>query len=155
MAEPIKLSARAHGHHTKRELSARAEAEARLMTCAKLDPPDWLCDTAAEEFTRCAAVFAELGMLNELDLAALAMYADAYATFVEASEALLEEPLVVEYSNGSRGVSPWVKVKEGAAQTIFACSRALGIACSDRLRLCAPPKKEAPKNKFLEALGHG
>lgn len=155
MPEPIKLSSRARGHRTKRDVAAREQSEARLMTCARLDPPGWLSPTAAEEFTRCADEFAALGMLNGLDLAALAIYADAYASYVEACEALLTEPPVIECSNGCLAVSPWVKVKETAARSIFACSRALGLACSDRLRLCAPPKQEAPKNKFLEALGRG
>ena len=113
--------------------------------------PEWLNETAAAEYNRVVAESAKINLYDNLDLAVLAIYADNYARYIEASKAIREHGLT-SISRGSKTVSPYVDVADKAATQILKCSTKLGLAVTDRLKLIVPTKEEKSINKFLKDL---
>jgi len=154
MARPRKVVSMQTGHRTAKEKATREKGEKRIKAKADaLSPPDWLSEVAALEFTRVVSEAAQVGMLDNLDLSVLAVYADNYGQYVAAASYLNEHGQVVKTQNGYKTPSPWLKVKDSAAKNIFSCSTKLGLAVTDRLKLITPVKEEKTVNKFIKFLG--
>ncbi|UTH13303.1 phage terminase small subunit P27 family [Macrococcus equipercicus] len=87
-----------HGNknrRTKDEIERRQKAEAALQAAKdKLKPPPWLDKGAKKEFKYIVSEMAELDVLNNLDVHALAMYCDAYSNYVEVTKAINENGLI-------------------------------------------------------------
>ena len=103
--------------------------------------PSWLPPLAQEEYMRVV-------------LAVLAIYADNYDRYVQASSALKENGLTVEGKKGEMP-SPYIKIAGEAATQIQRCSTKLGLAATDRLKLIVPTEEEKSVNKFLRFLNKG
>ena len=113
--------------------------------------PDWLSETAASEFNRVVTEAKKINLYDNLDLVVLAIYADNYSRYIEASK-LAKEYGLTATSRGAFTVSPYVEIMDKSATQILKCSTKLGLACTDRLKLIAPTKEEKSVNKFLEFL---
>ena len=113
--------------------------------------PQWLNPVAAEEFNRVVAEAKKINLYDNLDLVILAIYADNYSRYIEASKKTLEYGLTAQ-SRGAFTVSPYVEVADKAATQILKCSTKLGLSTTDRLKLIVPTKEEKAVNKFLEFL---
>ena len=154
MGRPRKIVAMSTGKIGKEKRKARAEGEKALKVSRnELKAPDWLPDKAALEFDRVCRNAAELGMLDNLDMAVLAIYADNYNRYVEASTQLSLHGHTFETDKGYKMPSPWVSILNQSAKNIFACSAKLGLAVTDRLKLITPVKEEKTVNKFIKFLG--
>ena len=115
--------------------------------------PAWLNCEAAAEYSRVVAEAAKINLLDNLDLSTLAIYADAYARYVEASRHMQDEGLTVAGAKGAEIPSPYLVIADKSANMIFKCSAKLGLATTDRLRLIVPTKtEEREENKFLKYL---
>lgn len=156
MGRPRKVIAMSTGNISKAQKAARAEGEKALkVSCDELRAPDWLPDKAALEFERVCRNAAELGMLDNLDLSVLAVYADNYDRYIEASTQLSLHGHVITTDTGYAMPSPWVSILNQSAKNIFSCSAKLGLAVTDRLKLITPVKEEKSVNKFVRFLGDG
>ena len=114
--------------------------------------PDWLSDEAALEYNRVVDEAAKVDLLDNLDAASLAIYADQYDHYVRAAADIQENGTVIEGKSG-RMVNPAVNVQSKAAEIIARMSTKLGMATTDRLKLIVPTKAEKkPENKFLKYL---
>ena len=69
--------------------------------------PDHLNEVAKQEWNRIAEKLERLGLISELDRAALAAYCCAYGRWVEAEEALMKTGPVVRSPNGYPMFSPY------------------------------------------------
>jgi P27 family predicted phage terminase small subunit len=144
------------GNISKAQKTARAEGEKALkVSSEELRAPDWLPDKAAIEFERVCRNAAQLGMLDNLDLSVLAVYADNYNRYIEASTQLSLHGHVITTDKGYAMPSPWVSILNQSAKNIFSCSAKLGLAVTDRLKLITPVKEEKSVNKFVKFLGAG
>ena len=116
--------------------------------------PSWLSPLAQEEYIRVVQEAGKVRLLDNLDLAVLAIYADNYDRYVQASSALQEYGLTVESRKGEIP-SPYIKIAGDAAMQIQRCSTKLGLAATDRLKLIVPTEEEKSVNKFLRFLNKG
>lgn len=113
--------------------------------------PAWLSDNAAAEFNRVVAEAKKINLLDNLDLAILAIYADCYDRYVTASRELQKSGLAVEVK-GQMYPSAFITIADKMATQILKCSTKLGLAVTDRLKLIVPTKEEKSVNKFLKYL---
>lgn len=113
--------------------------------------PFWLDETAAQEFNRVVAEAKKINLWDNLDLVVLAIYADNYSRYIQASQAIHDKGLTATSRNAVI-VSPYVEISDKAATQILKCSTKLGLSVTDRLRLIIPQKKEEKKNPFIEFL---
>ena len=114
--------------------------------------PDWLSPEAAEEYMRVVHEAGKINLLDNIDRAFLAIYADNYDRYTKASAALQKEGLTVMTENGEFP-SPYIKIASDAATQIHRCSTKLGLAATDRLKLIVPTATDdKPTNKILKYL---
>lgn len=114
--------------------------------------PAWLSDEAAFEFNRVVREAGKINLLDNLDLAILAIYADCYGRYCEAVAKMQEYGMTIATKHGEKP-SPYVSISDKAATQIMKCSTKLGLAVTDRLRLIVPTKEEEKGiNKFLKHL---
>lgn len=117
--------------------------------------PAWLSPFAAVEYMRVVQEAGKVNLLDNLDLAVLAIYADNYDRYIDASRALQRQGLVVMGKHEEKP-SPYIKIANDAAVQIQRCSTKLGLAATDRLKLIVPTQaEEKPVNKFLRFLERG
>lgn len=113
--------------------------------------PEWLSETAKEEYLRVVREAAKVPFLDNLDKHYLAMYADAVDKYISAAKKLHKYGDVIKTEMGLT-VSPYLTVQKKAEDTIFKCSARLGLATTDRLRLIVPKVEEKAENKYLKFL---
>ncbi|MFC2638086.1 MAG: phage terminase small subunit P27 family [Mitsuokella sp.] len=117
--------------------------------------PAWLSPFAAEEYMRVVQEAGKVNLLDNLDLAVLAIYADNYDRYIDASRALQCQGLIVMGKHEEKP-SPYIKIANDTAVQIQRCSTKLGLAATDRLKLIVPTQaEEKPVNKFLRFLERG
>lgn len=118
----------------------------------EVDVPEWLSPEAAEEYMRIVREAGKIDLLDNIDRAFLAIYADNYDRYTKASAALQKEGLTVMTEDGEFP-SLYIKIANDAATQIHRCSTKLGLAATDRLKLIVPTATDdKPKNKFLKYL---
>jgi len=116
---------------SKQELSGNRGPAVKIPT-----PPDHLGGEALAEWGRITGELYSLGLVTAIDRAALALYCESWGLYVQASEQLkaLGGALVVEHPNGFKGPSPWLGIRDKAAEQ---CRRLLvefGMSPSSRSR---------------------
>lgn len=154
MARPRKVVDISTGKIGKQARVARQVAESKIKIDRKqleTGAPSWLCDGAAQEYNRVVREAGKIGLLDNLDMVVLAIYADNYARYVTASIEMRRSGLTVE-GKFSDVPSPYVAIADKAATQIQKCSTKLGLATTDRLKLIVPEKEEKSVNKFLKYL---
>ena len=154
MARPRKVVDISTGKIGKQARVARQVAESKIKIDRKqleTGAPSWLCDGAAQEYNRVVREAGKIGLLDNLDMVVLAIYADNYARYVTASIEMRRSGLTVE-GKFADVPSPYVASADKAATQIQKCSTKLGLATTDRLKLIVPEKEEKSVNKFLKYL---
>ena len=154
MARPRKVVDISTGKIGKQARVARQVAESKIKIDRKqleTGAPSWLCDGAAQEYNRVVREAGKIGLLDNLDMVVLAIYADNYARYVTASIEMRRSGLTVE-GKFADVPSPYVAIADKAAAQIQKCSTKLGLATTDRLKLIVPEKEEKSVNKFLKYL---
>ena len=143
------------GHWTNSELDARSDAERQYKVARNaLAPPSFLDAQAKKEFLRVVQEATAADFLDNLDLAALAMYANAWSHYEKLSRQLNKEGDIISVTDAKGNVRKrtnpaLVPLAEYASQ-IFKCSTKLGLATTDRLKLVVPTKAPAKVNKFAK-----
>ena len=154
MARPRKVVDISTGKIGKQARVARQVAESKIKIDRKqleTGAPSWLCDGAAQEYNRVVREAGKIGLLDNLDMVVLAIYADNYARYVTASIEMRRSGLTVE-GKFADVPSPYVAIADKAATQIQKCSTKLGLATTDRMKLIVPEKEEKSVNKFLKYL---
>lgn len=138
---------------TQRHIT-RAEKDARLedqKVAGAVQAPDFLNEEAKEEFNRVVEAFTELGTVDTLDTATLAIYADAWANYERLTEIIDKYgPVIVKRRvTGKTEIeaNPALAVQSDYVKRIMQCSLKLGMATTDRLRL-AVPKGDDTEDEF-------
>lgn len=156
-----KISSVATGKIGKANKASKARQEELLKVNSKrLVPPAWLSEQAAAEFTRVVKEAKSASIIDNLDLGALAMYAEAYSHVQELFQKLDEEGDIITVEgakNTYTKVNPALKPLEQYTKTIMQCSSKLGLFATDRLKLIVPAaaekKPENPFMKYIEGTG--
>ena len=117
--------------------------------------PKHLNKVARAEWKRVTAQLLILGMLGEIDMAALAAYCSAWADFVEASAHVNKKNGAVAYNaQGAPIRSPWMLIKKQAMDQVIAFSAQFGMTPSSRSRVNLPPD-DSPEEKMASMLFRG
>lgn len=115
-------------------------------------PPAHLVGEALAEWARITEELAALGLVAAVDRAGLTLYCEAWATFVRAGEeiARLDGDLVVTHPNGFKGPSPWLAIRDKAAEQCRRMLAEFGMSPSSRTRVRATGQQmdlfEDPRN---------
>jgi len=121
-------------------------------------PPDFLCEVALAEWDRVAADLYKVGLLTELDRAALAAYCTAYARYVKAEQALAQlaedDPvnggLTVTTTNGNVVQNPMLGIARRANADALRAAAAFGMTPASRSGVEArPPETEDDASEFF------
>ena len=136
-------------HLTKAEIDARKKREIKPNT-ENVKCPDWLCDVGREEWNRIEPDLIELGLLTNIDVNILAIYCDAYAKYIEASQYIQQHGMVMEYENKNGVVNlvanPYVAVANKYSTIIKKYCEEFGLTPTSRAKISIP-KKAASENE--------
>lgn len=95
-----------------------------------------------------------LGLLSELDRAALAVYCEAWGRWVEAEEALRKFGVIIKGPGGLPTPNPYLRVANHAMDQLRGLLAEFGLSPSSRTRLRAPEEPLSPEEReLLEMLG--
>ena len=115
------------------------------------EPPDHLGAEAQREWQRVGELLLTLGLVSELDRAALAAYCQAWGRWVEAETRLREAPLLYKTPSGHVQQSPWLGIIHKQLELMGRYMVELGMTPASRSRVAVPEAKE-PFNVWLERL---
>ncbi|AOL93972.1 phage terminase small subunit P27 family [Porphyrobacter sp. LM 6] len=143
------------GNPGKRTLN-RKEAKTKAAIPAA---PAHLSADAVEEWSRVATELFNLGILSQIDRAALAAYTQAYGRWVQAERAIakmaekdkLTGGLMIKTSNGNAIQNPLVGTANKAAADMMRYAAEFGMTPSARSRISAEPPQETgdPADRFF------
>lgn len=121
-------------------------------------PPDFLCDEGRAEWDRVAGQLFKVGLLTDLDRAALACYCTAYARYVKAEQALermaAEDPvgggLTITTAHGNVIQNPMVGIARRAKADALRAAAAFGMTPASRAGVEArPPDSDGADSEFF------
>lgn len=107
--------------------------------------PAHLLPAAKKEWNRVSPQLEKLGLITELDMAALAAYCQAYARWSSAEtkiKSLGDEGLIVETPSGYQQMSVWLNISNRAAEQMHKFMSEFGMTPSTRTRVTASPQLE-------------
>lgn len=107
---------------------------------AKGEPvmPDWLTGRAASAWRELVPELARIGLLTVVDGHALAVYCEAWATYVEASERVRREGVLVESYRGGMAKNPAAQIMRDSADLMLKVGSQFGLSPATRARLTIP-----------------
>lgn len=147
---PRKALGLATGKIGKQEkLNRQVQEEKLKLDRDELNPPEWLSEFGQEEFSRVVEECEKIDLLDNLDISVLAIYCNAYASYVEINEIMSKKPKKSRYTDNGK-IDPLVNAQDKFVKQIMSCSSKLGLATTDRLKLIVPTKTESETNKYLK-----
>ena len=107
---------------------------------------------ARKEWNRITKQLLEMGVLTQVDRAALAAYCQCWERWVQAEEAMREPGfrMITTTDNGYPVVSPWLNVANAAMKQMLRFLTEFGMTPSSRSRVTVTTEQEAdPFEEFL------
>lgn len=118
--------------------------------------PADLSDDAKAEWNRLGPLLESLGLISQLDLAAFALYCDAWGQFLHATrklQALGDEGMVMSTPSGYKQIGPWLSIKNNAAEKVNKYKAEFGLSPADWNRVDASPQGDLFGGPLGEAKG--
>lgn len=115
--------------------------------------PKHLTGEAKKEWNRMSKQLYELGLLTEVDRAALAAYCQAWGRWVEAEEEMRKPDfrMITTTDSNYPVVSPWLNIATNAMKQMKGFLTEFGMTPASRSRVQAPTKEEDdPFEEFLK-----
>jgi len=106
--------------------------------------PAHLSPSAKAEWKRLGHTLHQLGVISELDRAALAAYCQAYGRWVEAERKLKETPVLLRTPAGYVQPSPWLGIANKSLETMHKFMCELSLSPVSRSRVAARPMTRKP-----------
>ena len=126
------------GNPGKRPLNkAEPKPQSSIPRCPKI-----LKTGAKAEWKRIAPILANLGILTQIDRAALAGYCQSYARWVEAEDKVAERGEVVKSVNGNIMTNPYLTVANKSLENMRKFLVEFGMTPSSRTRIAAEKQPE-------------
>jgi len=140
------------GNPGKRPLNqAEPMPEAAMPEC-----PAELGEIAKREWGRLVGELYALGLLTNLDRAALAAYCGAYALWAEATEAIQKYGTMIKSPSGYPVQSPYVAVANRQAEIMMRIASEFGFTPASRSRISSPmPTEPNLFDAFDDGSGQG
>jgi len=119
--------------------------------------PAHLNPTAKAEWKRLAGEMHRLGIVSQLDRAALAAYCQAYGRWTEAEKKLKETPALIKLPSGYIQPSPWLGIANKQLELMHKFMGELGLSPVSRSRVSKLPHlgpkpwevRDRPADKYL------
>ena len=124
----------ATGNPGKRPLNRHEPKPGGIAVC-----PRHLPKIAKREFRRVNRELKVLGLSTALDNVPLAIYAEAYARWVEAKANVAKYGMVIKTSNGNPIINPYQSVVTRAEETIYRFAIQFGFTPAARTSLTVEP----------------
>lgn len=115
--------------HPRQPNTASSTSLADCLEC----PPE-LGAIARQEWNRIVGELAALGILSKFDRGPLAIYCEAFATWIEATDGIHKYGTMIKSPNGYPVQSPWVAIANRAADTMLRLSSEFGFTPAARSR---------------------
>lgn len=112
--------------------------------------PKWLHPEAKREWRRIVPHLEKLGLLTQVDRAALAAYCQLYARWWEAERAIRQYGMTQTTETGYVAQRPEVGIANTALKQMRAYLSEFGLSPASRSRIDAPTAPEKPRNAFAE-----
>ena len=124
-----------------------ARPAAKLPSC----PPE-LPAAAKKEWKRISKLLFTVGLLTELDRAALAGYCLAYSRWLEAEEEVQKTGPIIKTKAGYPVLNPYLRVSHKAFEQMFTAAAQFGMTPSTRSRIEVKPLEEDtdPMDKYRQ-----
>jgi P27 family predicted phage terminase small subunit len=116
------------------------------------DVPYHLDDVATAEWQRVTAELHAMGMLGDIDRAALAAYCVAWSRWVQAEQQIADEGYVLTGREGGTYQNPMLAVANKAMEQMCKYAVEFGMTPSSRTRIKVSPNAEKTKSSILEFL---
>jgi P27 family predicted phage terminase small subunit len=111
--------------------------------------PGHLQGEARKEWQRTGRKLLECGLVTEIDGAALALYCQAWARWVEAEQNLARFGVVIKSPNGFPIQSPYLAIANKAMDQMTKLLTEFGMSPSSRTRVAvAPPPMSNPPTRY-------
>lgn len=117
----------------------------------RLTPPSHLSKAAKAEYRRIGAKLQDLGVLSDIDLRALELYANTYVEWVEATHKVATVGMVIKTPAGYPIQNPYLAVANTASKRMQSLLSEFGMTPSSRARLGfngTPPEKDPTERYF-------
>lgn len=98
-------------------------------------PPSHLAKEAKKEWKRISRQLAALGLLSEIDRAALAAYCETYADWITASLKVAEVGMVVKTQAGNAIENPFYSIKKRSMELMHKFLVEFGMTPASRTRI--------------------
>ncbi|MDO7487033.1 phage terminase small subunit P27 family [Peribacillus frigoritolerans] len=127
-------------HRSNAELDRRKEAEESLgFKDDAIKAPTWLRKDAKKYFTKLVKEFADTGLLKNVDVTSLALYADALLDYITFTEIIEEEGYMVEQTNKAGATNsnphPLLSKKKQCFDQMMKISSEFGLSPVARTKL--------------------
>lgn len=132
------------GHRTKAQINDREP----IPPDGVPEPPTQLTSEARAEWFRVCADLAAMRTLTKSDRAAIAIFCQAWADWLEAREWIAIQGAVIERGEGTCK-NPWVSVANEAHEQLRRLACEFGLTPSSRSRVKVPQRAESEFEKFL------
>lgn len=152
------IQGKGRSHHlTKEEIERRKKHEEAMRAGTdKVVPPDRLLKSQKEKFEELASQLVELGLMDNLDVDALAMYIETYDNYVRVIRSA-RKMTAKDVDNNFKEYAAKMRTATQLADTCRKLASDLGLTISSRLKLVIPEKEEketSPMAEFLKRRGH-
>jgi P27 family predicted phage terminase small subunit len=104
------------------------------------DCPEWLDEGAREEWERITAELSPLGLITQLDLAALGIYCQEVSNYVKYTTQLAKSKTFLRSKGGVLYQNPLVGLRNRTIKNIHTFLAEFGLSPSSRTRISAPAK---------------
>lgn len=136
---------RLNGNPSKLTADKLRQRDSVLPDVSIPKPPAHLLPAAKKEWERITPELEKLGLISELDMAALSAYCQAYARWVQAETRLKklgDDGLIDETPSGYKQISTWLQISNRAAEQMHKFMGEFGMSPSTRTRVTPSPQME-------------
>ena len=110
--------------------------------------PPHLDKKAQVEYARITAELHEVGLMSNLDLAAISAYCDVYSQWEQASEAMEGGPLIIKTKAGNIIQNPLIGIKNTTREQMRRFLVEFGLTPASRSKVVARKEKPEKENPF-------
>ena len=114
------------------------------------EPPEFLSEAGLIEWNRISKQLVDLGLLSKIDMAALAIYCQAWGRVVKYEKIIAGKGELYKTSNGNIILSPAMWVLNKAYEQVYKFAGEFGMSPAKRASVTATKVKDKKKDKFKE-----
>lgn len=122
------------------------EKAMRQLTSLTPEPPEWLDDTATDEWHRIYPLLEELPVAS-LDLMLVSTYCQAYSDYINATKRMNNSDVIIETERGTK-LNQNHTIKRDALSQLNSIAPKLGLTVESRLKILEP-KQDAKSDKSV------